>query len=267
VARLAVPVGDADNGRRVLSAMEFEGRVALVTGAASGIGRACASEFARGGADVGLVDSAPEATLAQVENFLKASGGRVLSFRADVSEHARAASVVEETVARLGRLDLLVNAAGTTDDAPLWEMTEEQWLRVADVNLKGAFSYTQAVARHFRRSLSGRVVNVASIEAMRGRFGLSNYAASKAGLIAFTRSAAAELGRYNVNVNAVAPGFIRTPLVERLPEKVRMQAVAETALGRMGEPEDVANAVLFLCSERARHITGAVVTVDGGQLL
>lgn len=266
MARLAVPDGSG-GGRRVLSAMEFEGRVALVTGAASGIGRACASEFARGGADVVLVDSAVEAALAQVENFLKASGGRVLSFCADVSEHARAASVVEETLARVGRLDLLVNAAGVTDDAPLWEMTEEQWLRVLDVNLKGAFSYTQAAARHFRRALSGRVVNVASIEAMRGRFGLSNYAASKAGLIAFTRSAAAELGRYNVNVNAVAPGFIRTPLVERLPEKVRVQAVAETALGRMGEPEDVANAVLFLCSERARHITGAVITVDGGQLL
>ena len=122
-------------------------------------------------------------------------------------------------------------------------------------------------AGQFRRAHYGRVVNVASIEALRGRFGLSNYAASKAGLIAFTRSAAVELGRYGVNVNAVAPGFIRTPLVERLPEKVRAQAVAETALGRMGEPEDVANAVAFLCSERARHITGAVLTVDGGQLL
>lgn len=247
--------------------MEFEGKVALVTGAASGIGRACASEFARSGADLILVDSATEAVLAQAENFLKTSGGRVLSFRADVSDHARAAVVVEETLTRTGRLDFLVNAAGMTDDAPLWEMTEDQWLRVTDVNLKGAFSYTQAAARHFRRALSGKVVNIASIEAMRGRFGLSNYAASKAGLIAFTRSAANELGRYGVNVNAIAPGFIKTPLVERLPDKVRAQAVSETALGRMGEPEDVANAVLFLCSERARHITGAVLTVDGGQLL
>jgi 3-oxoacyl-[acyl-carrier protein] reductase len=247
--------------------MEFEGRVALVTGGASGIGRACAAELARGGADLVVVDHAAEAALAQAENFLKAPGGRVLSFRADVSDHARAAQIVEETLARLGRLDILVNAAGTTDDAPLWEMTEEQWLRVTDVNLKGAFSYTQSAARHFRRVRAGKVVNVASIEAVRGRFGLSNYAASKAGLVAFTRSAAAELGRSGVNVNAVAPGFIRTPLVERLPEKVRAQAVAETALGRMGEPEDIANAVLFLCSERARHITGAVLTVDGGQLL
>jgi 3-oxoacyl-[acyl-carrier protein] reductase len=247
--------------------MEFEGKVALVTGAASGIGRACALEFARGGADVVVVDSAGEVALAQAENLLKAAGGRVVSFRADVSEHARAAPLVEETIARLGRLDILVNAAGTTSDAPLWEMTEEQWLHVLDVNLKGAFSYTQAAARLFRARRAGRVVNVASIEALRGRFGLANYAASKAGLIALTRSAAAELGRFGVNVNAVAPGFIRTPMVERLPERVREQALAESALGRMGEPEDVAHAVAFLCSERARHITGAVLRVDGGQLL
>ena len=247
--------------------MEFEGKAALVTGAASGIGRACALEFARGGADVVLVDVAGEVALAQVENLLKASGGRVVSFRADVSEHARAAAVVEESVARLGRLDILVNAAGTTADAPLWEMTEEQWRRVMDVNLKGAFSYTQAAARFFRVRRAGKVVNVASVEAMRGRFGLANYAASKAGLVALTRSSAAELGRYNVNVNAVAPGFIRTPLVERLPEQIKEQAVRESALGRMGEAEDVAHAVAFLCSERARHITGAVLVVDGGQLL
>src|ERR687894_350192 len=119
------------------------------------------------------------------------AGGRVVSFRADVREHARAAQVVEEAVARLGRLDILVNAAGVTSDAPLWEMTEEQWRLVLDTNLKGAFSYTQAAARHFRRARSGRVVNVASIEATRGRFGLANYAASKAGLVALTRAGAA----------------------------------------------------------------------------
>lgn len=247
--------------------MEFEGKVAIVTGGASGIGRACAVEFARGGADVCLVDVAGEVALAQAENLLRSSGGRVVSFRADVSEHARAAQVVEETVARLGRLDILVNAAGTTADATLWEMTEEQWRRVLDVNLKGAFSYTQAAARIFRVRREGKIVNVASIEAERGRFGLANYAASKAGLVALTRSSAAELGRYNVNVNAVAPGFIRTPMVERLSEKVRERAVVESSLGRMGEPADVACAVAFLCSERARHITGSVLRVDGGQLL
>lgn len=247
--------------------MEFEGKVAVVTGAASGIGRACALEFARGGADIVVVDIADEAALAQAENLLKTAGGRVLSFRADVSEHARAREVTGEVVARLGRLDILVNAAGTTADAPLWEMSEEQWRRVMDVNLKGAFSYTQAAARFFRESRAGKIVNVASIEAMRGRFGLANYAASKAGLVALTRSAAAELGRSNVNVNAVAPGFVRTPLVERLSDKIKERAVWESALGRMAEPEDVAHVVAFLCSERARHVTGEVIRVDGGQLI
>jgi 3-oxoacyl-[acyl-carrier protein] reductase len=247
--------------------LEFEGKVAVLTGAASGIGRACASEFARGGADVVVVDVAGEAVLAEVENLLKSAGGRVLSFRADVSEHARARQIIEETVVRLGRLDILVNAAGTTADAPLWEMSEEQWRRVLEVNLNGAFSYTQAASRFFRERRAGKIVNVASIEAMRGRFGLANYAASKAGLIALTRSTAAELGRSNINVNAVAPGFIRTPLVERLSDAVKETAVRESALGRMGEPEDVAHVVAFLCSERARHITGAVVRVDGGQLI
>ena len=128
-------------------------------------------------------------------------------------------------------------------------------------------TYRVPAARIFRVRRAGKIVNVASIEAMRGRFGLANYAASKAGLAALTRSAAAEFGRFNVNVNAVAPGFIRTPLVERLSEKVREQAVRESALGRMGEPEDVAHAVAFLCTERARHITGAVLQIDGGQLL
>lgn len=247
--------------------MEFEGKAALVTGGASGIGRAAAWELARGGADVALVDAGGEVALAEAENHLRAAGGRVMTFAADVADHARAALVVEEAAARFGRLDILVNAAGTHSDAPLWEMTEEQWGRVLDVNLKGAFNYLRAASRIFRERRAGKVVNVASIEAMRGRFGIANYAASKAGLIALTCSAAAELGRYNVNVNSVAPGFVRTPLIERLPERVRADAARAAALGRLGEPEEIASVIAFLCSERARYITGEVIRVDGGQLL
>jgi 3-oxoacyl-[acyl-carrier protein] reductase len=247
--------------------MEFENRVALVTGGASGIGRAACWELARGGADLAVVDSAGEVALAQAENYLRAAGGRVVTIAADVADHRRAGQAVEETLERLGRLDILVNAAGTHADAPLWEMTEEQWERVLGVNLKGAFNYLRAAARVFRAQRRGKVVNVASIEAMRGRFGVSNYAASKAGLIALTCSAAAELGRYRVNVNAVAPGFVRTPMVEALPEGVRADAVRASALGRLGEPEEVAQVIAFLCSERARYVTGEVVRVDGGQLL
>lgn len=247
--------------------MEFEGKVALVTGGASGIGRACAWELARNGADLSIVDAAGEVALAQAENSLRAAGGRVVTFSADVSDSARAAQVVDETTARLGRLDILVNAAGAHADAPLWEMSEERWQRVLDVNLKGAFNYLRAASRVFRLSRAGKVVNISSIEALRGRFGVSNYAASKAGLLALTRTAAAELGRYQVNVNAVAPGFIRTPLTEKLSEKVREEAARQSVFGRMGEPEEVAHVVVFLCSERARYVTGAVINVDGGQLL
>ena len=248
--------------------MTFEGKVALVTGAASGIGLACALEFARGGADLGLVDVAGEEALAKAVAGLEAAGVRVAVFREDVSDFASAERVVSEVVARFGRLDLLVNAAGVTADAPLWEMSEEQWERVVAVNLKGTFCYLRAAARHFReRRAGGRVVNVASVEAFRGRFGIANYAASKAGVVALTRAAAAEFGRYGVNVNAVAPGFTRTPMIERLPEQILEEARRESALGRLAEPADVARVVAFLCSDAARHVTGEVVRVDGGQLL
>ena len=246
--------------------MEFEGRVAVVTGAASGIGLACAVALARGGADVSVVDVAGEDVLIKTSNALKETGARVATFNADVSDHGKAGRIIAETIGRLGRLDILVNAAGVTADAPLLEMSETQLDRVMDVNFKGTFNYLQAAARVFREQRSGKIVNVASIEALRGRFGVTNYAASKAAVVALTRSAAAELGRYQTNVNAVAPGFTRTPLTERLPRKILEEAARESAFGRLAEPEDVAGVVAFLCSERARHITGEVIRVDGGQL-
>jgi 3-oxoacyl-[acyl-carrier protein] reductase len=247
--------------------MLFAGKVALVTGGASGIGRACALEFARGGASVAVVDVAGGDAAAEAARLLREAGARVVCFQADVSDFGKAERIVAETRVRLGGLDLLVNAAGTTEDAPLWRMTETQWERVLNANLKGAFNYTRAAAAVMRAQASGRVVNVASVEAFRGRFGLANYAASKAGLVGFTRAAAADLGRSGINVNAVAPGFVRTPLTERLPAEVLAEAARSSVFGRLGTPEEVSAVVAFLCSDAARYITGEVIRVDGGQTL
>jgi 3-oxoacyl-[acyl-carrier protein] reductase len=247
--------------------MDFQGKVALVTGAASGIGRACALELARYGANISVVDVVGEDVMIQTSQLLRETGARIVTFNADVTDHGKASRIVSETRVRLGRLDILVNAAGVNQDAPLWEMTESQWDRVLNINLKGTFNYLSTAARHFREQRSGKIVNIASIQAWRGRFGVSNYSASKAGVIGLTKSAAAELGRSGVNVNAVAPGFIRTPMMERLPAKVFEEAEREAVLGRIGEPEEVASVVAFLCSEHARYVTGAVVCVDGGQSL
>ncbi|HEX8069244.1 MAG TPA: 3-oxoacyl-ACP reductase FabG [Pyrinomonadaceae bacterium] len=247
--------------------MLFAEQVAIVTGGASGIGRACAAEFARGGADVAVVDVAGEDALNETARLVREAGARCLTFRADVTDAGKAERVVAETRVRLGRVDVLVNAAGTSVDAPVWRLTETQWERVLNVNLKGAFNYIRAVAPGLRAQGAGKIVNVTSVEAERGRFGVSAYAASKAGLVALTRTAAAELGPAGVNVNAVAPGFVRTPLVERLPEEIKEAAARASVFGRLGEPEEVAAVVAFLCTEAARYVTGAVIRVDGGQLL
>ncbi|HEV2799693.1 MAG TPA: SDR family NAD(P)-dependent oxidoreductase [Pyrinomonadaceae bacterium] len=247
--------------------MTFDGQVAIITGAASGIGRACALELARGGASICIVDLAGEDLMTEAARMIRDAGARVVSFHANVADYGKAERIVAETRVRLGGVHLLVNAAGTIEDAPIWKMTETQWERVLGVNLKGTFNYIRAVAPALRAQGAGKIVNVASIEALRGRFGISNYAASKAGVVALTRAAAADLGRDRINVNAVAPGFIRTPLVERLPAEVLEEAARETVFGRIGEPEEVASVVAFLCSEAARHITGEVIRVDGGQML
>jgi NAD(P)-dependent dehydrogenase (short-subunit alcohol dehydrogenase family) len=247
--------------------MDFKGKVALVTGAASGIGRACALELARYGANISVVDVAGEDVMIQTSHILRETGARIATFNADVTDHGKASRIVSETRVRLGRLDILVNAAGVNQDAPLWEMMESQWDRVLNINLKGTFNYLSAAARVFREQQSGKIVNIASIQAWRASFGASNYSASKAGIIGLTKSAAVELGRSGVNVNAVAPGLIRTQMVERLPAKVREEAEREAVLGRIGEPEEVASVVAFLCSDHARYITGEVICVDGGQTL
>jgi 3-oxoacyl-[acyl-carrier protein] reductase len=187
--------------------------------------------------------------------------------KADVANFQQVQACVANVLAEEKSIDCLINNAGISRDAPVWKMAEAEWDAVLDVNLKGAFNFIHHLAPHFRKRQRGKIVNVSSINGMRGKFGLANYAASKAGLIGLTKTVAKELGRYNVNVNAVAPGYILTPLTQNLPQQVLDQAQSETVLGRLGQPEDVANTILFLCSDFAKHITGAVIKVDGGQYI
>ncbi|MFW5947662.1 MAG: SDR family NAD(P)-dependent oxidoreductase [Gemmatimonadota bacterium] len=250
----------------------LRGRGAIVTGGATGIGRATALELARHGVDVAInyldtgngVREEAERTAIQLRQLEV----RVVCRECDVRDPAAVGSFVETVQEELGRLDILVNNAGIGRDRALWRMSDEEWSAVIDTNLTGAFHMIRAVAPIFRGQQEGRIVNIASVHGIRPEFGLSNYAASKAGLIGLTRSAAVELGPSNVNVNAVAPGYIRTTrLTESVPAEILDAARDEALLGRLGGPQDVANAVVFLCSEQARHITGAVIPVDGGHLL
>lgn len=243
----------------------LSGRVALVTGAAGGIGSAITRSLAAEGCDVAVLDRGPSSALAAVAEMVTARGRRALPLEADVSDFEDAEGAVAATVAALGRLDILVCAAGITRDAVSWKMHEAAWDEVIAVNLKGAFNYAHAAVPALRRGGWGRIVTIASINGLRGKLGQSNYAASKAGLIGLTLSLAHELGRFGITANVVAPGMVSTPLTRALPVAVLDAAREETVLERLGEPEDVASLVAFLCSERARHITGDVVRVDGGQ--
>ena len=242
------------------------GRVALVTGGARGIGAAIAQTLAREGCDVAVVDRLADDAAHAVAGGIEAAGRKALLITADVRDFAAAEAAVARAVRELGRLDVLVANAGVTADAMSWKMSEEQWDSVLDVNLKGCFAYTRAAARVMRASGGGRMVLIASVNALRGKVGQANYAASKAGVVALGRALARELGKSGVTVNVVAPGMIRTAMTAALPPAVVQRAVDESALGRIGEPEDVAAAVTFLCSDAARHVTGTVLRVDGGQL-
>jgi 3-oxoacyl-[acyl-carrier protein] reductase len=194
-------------------------------------------------------------------------GHKGLVVQADISNFSDAGKMVEDTIKEFGGLDILVNNAGINWDGVIWKMTEEQWDSVIDINLKGYFNYVRAVAPIFREQKSGKIVNVTSINGLRGKFGQSNYSASKAGIIGLTKTVAKELGKYGINVNAVAPGLIETDMMKQATEEVRKMAIDEIVLKRIGMPEEVANVVAFLCSEMARHVTGEVIKVDGGQYI
>jgi 3-oxoacyl-[acyl-carrier protein] reductase len=247
--------------------VELHGLAALVTGAGRGIGAAIARDFASRGADVALVDLGQyEAAQALAAEFC-AAGTKAVALRADVASFADADASVAAAVKAFGRLDVLVCNAGITRDAASWKMTEQAWEDVIDVNLKGCFSFCRAAAPVFRAQKSGRIVTIASINGLRGKFGQANYSASKAGVIGLTRTLARELGPSGVTVNCVAPGMVRSDMTDSLPPHVLEKAIAESALGRIAEPEEIAHAVTFLCSPLARHITGQVLAVDGGQCI
>ena len=250
----------------------LRGQVAIVTGGSSGIGRAVVLDLARAGADIAfcfLDDGAQSRLDAQsVARELRHLEVNCFFRSCDVRESSEVKSFVRDAYSELGSIHILVNNAGIGRDRALWHMADHEWEAVVRTNLDGAFYFTRAVAPFLRAQEYGKIVNVASVHGVRSEFGLSNYAASKAGLIGFTRSAAVELGSRNINVNAVAPGYIRTTrLTAGVPPEVLDHAREESVLGRLGDPQDVSSTIMFLVSEAARHITGAVIPVDGGYLL
>jgi len=246
--------------------MQLKDKVALVTGSGRGIGKEIAMALARAGAHIVLVD-VDETTLAETAKEITATGVQVLTVKTDISSFTETEKLLDQAVAKFGKVDILINNAGITRDNLLLRMREEEWDKVLAINLKGTFNCTRAVARHMLKQRSGKIVNIASIIGLGGNAGQANYAASKAGVIAFTKSAAKEFASRNINVNAIAPGFIQTAMTDSLKEEVRKAMQERIPLGRLGTPHDVANAVLFLVSEEANYITGQTLVVDGGMVM
>jgi len=234
-------------------------KVVLITGASGGIGKAIAKKFAAARAEVALNDIAPSEEA--LKSFSQEIGAKY--FLADVSKLEKVEKMVEEIQKEFGRLDVLVNNAGITQDRTLAKMTKEEWQKVIDVNLTGVFNCSKS-ALPLLIVNQGNIVNISSLVGQRGNFGQTNYAAAKAGIIGFTKSLAKEVGRLGVRVNAIAPGFIETRLTENLPPEVTETVKKFTPLGRFGKPEEVANLIFFLASDQANFITGAVVNIDGG---
>ncbi len=244
----------------------LDGKIALITGASRGIGRAIAETLAREGADLALCDLQTD-WLADTAAAVRALGRRVECFAVNVSQAADVEAGVNAAVQALGRIDILVNNAGITKDGFLARMSEADWDAVIDVNLKGTFLFSKAVGKIMMRQRGGAIVNIASIIGLIGNAGQCNYAASKAGVIALTKSVAKELAGRGVRANAVAPGFIETRMTEVLSAEVRQKMLDAIPMGRFGTPQDVADVVLFLASDASSYVTGHVVTVSGGMVM
>ncbi|RDU38540.1 beta-ketoacyl-ACP reductase [Neobacillus piezotolerans] len=247
--------------------MKFEGKAALVTGASRGIGREIALELARQGANVAINFAGSEARANEVAEDIKAMGREAFAIQGDVSNPDAVSAMVKETIDRFGSLDILVNNAGITRDNLLMRMKESEWDDVININLKGVFLCTKAVTRQMMKQRSGRIINIASIVGVSGNPGQANYVAAKAGVIGLTKTAAKELSSRNINVNAIAPGFITTDMTDKLTEDVKAEMLKQIPLARFGEPSDIAKAVVFLASDDSSYMTGQTLHIDGGMVM
>lgn len=245
----------------------MEGKVALVTGGARGIGRAIALELAKGGATVVINYNGSRDKAMGLKQEIGGRGGRAEIYQCNVSDFAKCEELVHGIVKQYGSLDILVNNAGITKDGLLMKMSEEDFDKVVDVNLKGAFNTIRFASRQMLKQKSGRIINLSSVVGVAGNTGQANYASSKAGIIGLTKAAAKELASRGITVNAIAPGFIETDMTDALPEKVKEATVSQIPLGRFGRPQDVARLAAFLASEASGYITGQVIHVDGGMVM
>jgi 3-oxoacyl-[acyl-carrier protein] reductase len=246
--------------------MKLKGKVAIVTGSARGIGKATAVKFVQEGAKVVVCDVNIDQVNETVQE-LKNMGGEVIGLKVDVTDRENVSQLIKDAVAAFGKLDIMVSNAGITADNTLLKLTEAEWDRVINVNLKGVFNCGQAAAAYMVEQGGGVILNASSVVGLYGNFGQTNYAATKWGVIGMTKTWAKELGKKGVRVNAVAPGFILTPMTEKMPEKVLEMMKDKAPLKSLGYPEDIANAYCFLASDEARFITGTVLSVDGGVVL
>jgi len=244
----------------------FENKTVLVTGSSRGIGRQIAKTFAQSGANVVINYSSSEAPALELAQEIKEQGGNALVIQADVSKFEESERLVNETIDAFGRIDILINNSGITKDNLMLRMTEEDFDKVIDVNLKGTWNMCKHVTRHFLKNKAGSIINITSVVGIIGNAGQANYVASKAGIIGLTKSLAKEFGSRHIRVNAIAPGFIETEMTDQLPDNVKQGYLEQVPLKEFGSTQDIANACLFLASEDAKYITGQVINVNGGMV-
>lgn len=245
----------------------LEGKSAIVTGGSMGIGTEIALTLAQEGCNVAINYRRHDTEAKEVVKSVTEMGRKGLAIKADVSSYSDAENMVAAVVKEFGCLDIMVCNAGINWDGVIWKMTEKQWDTVINVNLKGYFNYNKAAAVVFKDQRQGKIVNISSINGLRGKFGQVNYSASKGGEIAMSKALARELGKFNINVNVIAPGMVMTEMARKIPPEFLNKAIDETVLGRIATPRECAEVVAFFCSDRSRHITGEVIKVDGGQYI